>query len=191
FKLGLGLVAVIVLILVLQRLARRFSSGLPRRGEPIQLLAQRPLGPRLSVAVVEVMDRTLLVGISPHGISRVADLTAARARQGARRSALEEQTVPEPALPLGVSSGWKERVVRGLAAMLSRKGRSVSSGPAVAPTPHGMAAIAVAPDAAPPAPSSTEPPAGFEAEFRRRLSEIQARYPQLADLETKSARGTR
>lgn len=237
-KLALGLGAVIVLILVLQRMARRFGGGLPRRGDPIQLLAQRPLGPRLSLAVVEVMDRTLLVGVSPHGVEKVADLTRARARQRAARFAFEEQRSP-----LGQrfeELSWKDRLTRSFAHLLaggkftadpsravrlpgepsradqmrveSSHAERMRDEPAPAiqmrdelspamqmrdePSPAERMRVEPAPamqmrdETAPAiqmrdsgvAPRTSE----FEAELRRRLDEIQSRYPQVSEIDVRA-----
>jgi flagellar biosynthetic protein FliO len=189
-KLALGLGAVIVLILVLQRFARRFGGGLPRRGDPIQLLAQRPLGPRLSLAVVEVMDRTFLVGVSPHGIEKVADLTSARARQNAARAlALEAHDLERrhAAQTAGdgearaddlAGLGWKERLVRSFARVLS------GGHPPANPRGRGRSAIDLS------APERSER-AGFEVEFRQRLEELQARYPHVSEIDAQPRRGAR
>jgi flagellar protein FliO/FliZ len=204
-KLALGLIAVIVLILLLQRIARRFGGGLPRRGDPIQLLAQKPLGPRLSLAVVEVMDRTLLVGVSPHGVQRVADLTASRARQRARDvSAFPGLPRPGELRSAGSpGASWKDRVVSWLARLLSGERRAPAessldgSGAASAPPGpasgfSGVASGSLVAQAKALAAAGAAAPAesGFETEFRRRLEEIQARYPQIAELETKPIGGT-
>ncbi len=74
-QLGLALSVILVLILVLQRLARRFGGGLSPYGSgTIEILAQRSLGNRLSLTVVQVMDQTLLLGLSPQGIERLSTL---------------------------------------------------------------------------------------------------------------------
>ena len=247
-KLALGLGAVIVLILVLQRFARRFGGGLPRRGDPIQLLAQRPLGPRLSLAVVEVMDRTFLVGVSPHGIAKVADLTSARTRQAKRAwsAQADERSAGHAAQTAAfgpasadrfAGTGWKGRLVRSFARVLSG-GNLPASGAftgttstpeyadAVGPTPaHPASLQAASPlswttdrpqdpmqdtrtrdaamqdamlqdattqyaaiqDAMPQEPS-TSAEAAFEIEFRRRLEEIQSRYPQVSELDAQARR---
>lgn len=206
-KLVLGLGAVIVLILLLQRIARRFGGGLPRRGDPIQLLAQRPLGPRLSLAVVEVMDRTFLVGVSPHGVERVADLTAARARQRAAHSLLEEERNQNFRTEVLEGLSWKERLVRSFARVLSggkmpaaANGVLESSDPLSAATHvRNRARSSTRTQTPPPSGRGGEEQAaftdsddrsretGFEDEFRRRLGEIQARYPQISEIETPPA----
>jgi flagellar biosynthetic protein FliO len=247
-KLALGLGAVIVLILVLQRMARRFGGGLPRRGDPIQLLAQRPLGPRLSLAVVEVMDRTFLVGVSPHGIEKVADLTKARERQRAARFVFEEQRTSLAERFEELS--WKDRLTRSFAHVLSggkfgaapSRAEQECVGPSCAerirvepsgaqqmweePSPamqmrneppratrmreEPSPAAQMLEEALPPQRMREEPspaeqmreepsPARqmrnsgiasrtseFEAELRRRLDEIQARYPQVSEIDVRA-----
>jgi len=78
-KLALALGGVLGLILLLQRASRRWGGafGAGRSGERIQIVAQRTLGPRLSLALVEVQGRTLLLGVSPQGIRHLADLDPA------------------------------------------------------------------------------------------------------------------
>jgi flagellar protein FliO/FliZ len=98
-KLGLSLAAVVGLILLLQRLARRWGGSLGRgaSSEKIQILSTRALGPRTSLAVVQVMGRTLLVGISPQGIRPVADLGDAPA--ASRQEEPAAARVPAAARP--------------------------------------------------------------------------------------------
>ena len=77
FKLALALALVLGLIFVLQRVARRWGASFAPgggRNERIRILSRLAVGPRLSLAVIQVLDRTLLVGISPQGIRRVAEL---------------------------------------------------------------------------------------------------------------------
>lgn len=75
-KLALALGAVIGLILLLQRASRRWGKvfGAGAGAEKIRLVSQRSLGPRTSLALVQVMNRSLLLGVSPQGVRTVADL---------------------------------------------------------------------------------------------------------------------
>jgi flagellar biogenesis protein FliO len=74
-KLVLSLAGVVGLILLLQRLAHRYGRAFGASGtEKIRILGQRPVGPRMSLALVQVLERTILIGISPQGIRAVADL---------------------------------------------------------------------------------------------------------------------
>jgi len=73
---GLALLVVVLLILVLQRVAKRFGSSWKRgqNADDIQVLSERSMGQKLSLAIVEVMDQRWLVSVSPQGIQRVADI---------------------------------------------------------------------------------------------------------------------
>ena len=75
-KLALALAAVVGVILLLQWASRRWGGalGVGRGAEKIRIVGQRTLGPRISLALVEVMDRTFLLGVSPQGIRHLADL---------------------------------------------------------------------------------------------------------------------
>lgn len=76
-RLIVALVAVLGLILLLQRVARRYGHGFTAASAaPIELLTQRSMGTRISLAVIRVMGKTLLVSVSPQGVQRVAELTA-------------------------------------------------------------------------------------------------------------------
>ncbi len=213
-KLLISLVVVIGLILVLQRFARRWGGAFTggARADQIRLLSQRAVGPRLSLAVVEVMGRTLLVGISPQGIRPVADL-------GRPESPLmpdPADTAGPPAYDLGPGSSRETSGSRGLLASLIRRpsGRRLqrsaapetpsttppptrSQGPEAPEEPQAAPPLnplfSDAPPATPPTTSPSaqnpqtpeEPPAekAFEGELTRRLASLRKRYPSLADLE--------
>jgi flagellar biosynthetic protein FliO len=75
-KVLLALVLVLVVILGLQRLARRWGRTLGggSGSDGIRILSTRTLAPRLSLTLVQVRDRCLLLGVSPQGVHAVADL---------------------------------------------------------------------------------------------------------------------
>ncbi|MEZ4649004.1 MAG: flagellar biosynthetic protein FliO [Candidatus Eisenbacteria bacterium] len=75
-QMGGAVLAVVALILVLQKLAKRYRPGLGGRGKDvgIDVLSQRALGNRLSLLVVEAQGQTFLLGTSPQGISTLAEL---------------------------------------------------------------------------------------------------------------------
>jgi flagellar protein FliO/FliZ len=75
-KLALALGLILGLILLLQRASRRWGGAFGAGGgaDKIRLVGQRTLGPRISLALVQVMDRTFLLGVSPQGIRHLADL---------------------------------------------------------------------------------------------------------------------
>lgn len=103
-KLALSLAAVVVLILVLQRVARRYGGALGggAGSDRIRVISQRAVGPKLSLVLVQVMDRTLLVGVSPQGIRQVADFGAA-GPQGAPAAATAPPA-PTVAPPLATAA---------------------------------------------------------------------------------------
>lgn len=97
-RLGLALALVLGMILALQWAARRFGQG-ARGTDGIRVVSQRSLGPKLSLAVIEVGGRTLLIGLSPNGVAPVADLTSS-SLGGALLpgAALAPASVPSPAM---------------------------------------------------------------------------------------------
>lgn len=96
-RLGLALAVVLGVILALQWAARRFGQG-ARGGDGIRVVSQRSLGPKLSLAVIEVGGRTLLVGLSPNGVAPVADLTPSSLGASSPASALPPASVPPVAI---------------------------------------------------------------------------------------------
>jgi flagellar protein FliO/FliZ len=53
---------------------RRWKGSIGRHGGPMKLLHVIALGPRERLALVKVADRYLVVGVTPSGISKVAEL---------------------------------------------------------------------------------------------------------------------
>lgn len=96
-RLGLALALVLGMILALQWAARRFGQG-ARGSDGIRVVSQRSLGPKLSLAVIEVGGRTLLVGLSPNGVAPVADLTSSPVGGAAPGAALAPPSAPSPAM---------------------------------------------------------------------------------------------
>ena len=204
-KLVLSLGLVVGLILVLQKAARKWGHTLGAAGGPeaIRLLSQRSVGPRLSLAVVEVRGRTLLVGISPQGIHAVADLDTASVSGAA--PPLTEQASPgsgsagsfDPGLPLGgrgfalaapgagVAAAERSAAaapsVRGLLQRWGLRSRGAASFAPVPGRPSGPPRGGTAGGSAPHRGSA--PPAVFEDELLARLASLRDRYPSLADLE--------
>ena len=149
-KLVLSLGLVVGLILGLQKAARKWGHALGAGGGPeaIRLLSQRSVGPRLSLAVVEVRGRTLLVGISPQGIHAVADLDApssagvvSRAQDQAERGFItttSSGSIPHP-LDHGLASS--QSAARPAVGAASRAGMVVAAAAeATAVGPHPVAA---------------------------------------------------
>jgi flagellar biogenesis protein FliO len=210
-KLALSLGLVVGLILLLQKAARKWGHAMGAGGgtEAIRLLSQRSVGPRLSLAVVEVRGRTLLVGISPQGIQAVADLDASSSPGAASRIRVREEDRVEPK-PAPESSYTP---VFQLAERDSDP--AADAGPRAVPDAHssgagtkrpfwerwgfhrqGAAAFAAVPvrSTGPGAPRlrrGSAPPAVFEDELLARLASLRERYPSLADLESDAAEAWR
>jgi flagellar biosynthetic protein FliO len=98
-KLALALAGVLGLILLLQRASRRWGGafGAGRGADSIRLVGQRTLGPRISLALVEVMDRTLLLGVSSQGVRHLADLGPAAPSAAPPAAPPPALAPPEPA----------------------------------------------------------------------------------------------
>lgn len=158
-KLVLALLVVLALILVLQRMARRWGRNLGGSGavDDIRVLAQRALGPRTTLMVVEVLGQRFLIGMSPQGVHRVAELgevdlyeTAAAAAPGTpvTRPAPE---VPRDEAAIGFAAQLRERLqsLRSLGApqaadAVMEPGRHADGGPAAeTPAPRGSRNVRV------------------------------------------------
>ncbi len=195
-QLGLALVAVLALIFLLQRVARRYGAGFAGGGdERIEILTQRAIGPRASLAVVRVMGRTLLVGISPQGISPVSDLgsatmpelkesSRARKKSSAAKSMI---AVARPEAPVAPRPSFLEALRLSFARTF--KGERNVSAPSTPKPAATLAAVASLPE--PPvkamrAPASiAQPPlAPFEDELEARIQSLKERYPALWEVES-------
>jgi len=76
FKALGALLLVLALIFLIAWLARRYLHLLPQnlaRGNQIQVLSARPLGPKRSVHLLQVEGHRLLVGSSDSGVSLLKD----------------------------------------------------------------------------------------------------------------------
>ncbi|MDH4100585.1 MAG: flagellar biosynthetic protein FliO [Nitrospirota bacterium] len=71
--LALVLAALLFTLYMLKRFMDRGSGG-GDKGAPIRIITSKFLGPKKSIAVVEVYGRYLVVGITPGGINLLADL---------------------------------------------------------------------------------------------------------------------
>jgi flagellar protein FliO/FliZ len=67
-----SLVVVVALAVLAARFARR--AGVRSGGAGLQVVERTGLTREASVAVVEVADRTLVVGVAPHGVTLLAEL---------------------------------------------------------------------------------------------------------------------
>lgn len=71
-RVGGSLIAVLILVVLVARLARRASHRGPGAG--LALLERTGLGKDAAVAVVTVAGRALVVGITPHTVTMLAEL---------------------------------------------------------------------------------------------------------------------
>jgi flagellar protein FliO/FliZ len=79
----LALLLVLGLILALAWAARRFLPFLPQsmhKGDQIQVLSVRALGPRRSLHLVQVEGERFLIGSTDNGVQLIKDLGAATDR---------------------------------------------------------------------------------------------------------------
>lgn len=168
FKLVLALALVLGLILLLQKAARRWGGSFQGGAGPdvIRIISSRSVGPRMSLALVQVMNRNLLVGISPQGIRHVADLgdaegfsTAAPITAAQRRSAPAEGGI------------WGR-----LTGMLSRDRIAAGAAPRQTAVAHRSGQG--------PTGGSADSSAGFEGELSRRLNELRRSYATLSEMES-------
>jgi len=173
-QLGLALAAVLGLIFVLQRVARRYGAGFARGGsDRIEIVSQRAIAPRVSLAVVRVMGRTLLVGISPHGVSAVSTLDEP-SDSALNRSEGAPSLVAAPSLPM------------------PRSAQQPSTPPlATLPMqPKPIRAASIVRDLERrEEPRVQAPTLGFEDELRTRLRSLKTRYPSLREVETGAMEG--
>ncbi|MDD5758829.1 MAG: flagellar biosynthetic protein FliO [Desulfobulbaceae bacterium] len=84
-----SLLVVVGLILVLLYCIKRagFGSGRGRVGSAIAVLESRMVAPKKYIAIVEIADKCLAVGITDHGINLLADLGPEVKESLARQSA--------------------------------------------------------------------------------------------------------
>ena len=196
-QLGLALVAVLGLIFLLQRVARRYGAGFAGGGdERIEILTQRAIGPRASLAVVRVMGRTLLVGISPQGISPVSDLGSAtmpEPRESSSRTrkkgiaAKSKSAVARSEAPVATRPSFLEALRLSFARTFkSERNVSAPSTPKPASTLAAVESLPEPPVKATRAPASiAHPPlAPFEDELEARIQSLKDRYPALWEVES-------
>ena len=94
-RVSAGLVLVLGLCLLVYAAWRRLPSpgrGMLGRGVAIRVVATRYVGSRTTLSVIEVEGRRFLVGVSPQGVRRLADLGRSRTadRGGGFARRLEE-----------------------------------------------------------------------------------------------------
>lgn len=74
FSVLFGLIAVIAMIVGLAWMARRFGMMHPRDNALIQVVGSASLGTRERVAIVQVQDSWIVVGVSSAGVTSLATL---------------------------------------------------------------------------------------------------------------------
>ena len=99
-----SLVVVVALAVLAARFARR--AGVRGGGAGLQVIERAGLTREASVAVVEVAGRGLVVGVTPHGVTLLAELEpgtleAQRAVQAEAAPAPEPGRTRTPSLPTG------------------------------------------------------------------------------------------
>jgi flagellar protein FliO/FliZ len=74
FSVLFGLIAVIAMIVGLAWMARRVGVARPQDNALIQVIGAASLGSRERVAVVQIQDSWIVVGVSPAGVTPLATL---------------------------------------------------------------------------------------------------------------------
>jgi flagellar biosynthetic protein FliO len=99
--LALGLVlGIFAAVLYLYRRATR-SGAAPRRQQRIEILAQRSLGTRTSLALVQVAGETLLIGVTPQQITALGPVSLETDAEAMRALVM----APEPQREFETSAG--------------------------------------------------------------------------------------
>lgn len=121
--LGLALIlTILAAVLFLYRKATRGSAGL-RRNAAIDVLTQRSLGNRTGLSVVRVAGETLLLGVTQHQVSMLANLTHRapnRTEDAAAVDALLQEVSQTPEPFERTLAGEVSRVRQGLWTSLKR-----------------------------------------------------------------------
>lgn len=95
FDLAAKTLLVLGLLYLTLRVLRRMQGGSQPHGDGIAVLESRAIAPKTSVLVVSVRGRELVLGLSPAGLTTLADLAP---RQFARSDVHRPDDVPEPGL---------------------------------------------------------------------------------------------
>lgn len=93
-KISLSLALIVLLILVLAFLARRFGLSTTQQPVPMRIIQRLRLGPRTQVMVIEINDKRLVVGATPHHLSLLDQHPVP-----ADEPAVQEKTATPPAPP--------------------------------------------------------------------------------------------
>lgn len=117
----------IAAFIVVRVLGRFLATGRVRGAHLLDVVARVPLEPRRSLYVVEVANKTLLVGTSEMGLSVLSELDAAEVRA---------RVVERPTFAELVKQAWSRR--RGLRSEATREPRSESSRPPPARTDSNL-----------------------------------------------------
>ena len=165
-KLGLAMIIVLAIIVVMQRVARRWGRNLGGvgGGDDIRVLAQRALGPRVTLMVVETLGQRFLIGMSPQGVHRVAELGEA--------DLFENEPIPAPRALQGADMG----LISGPTHLGPATGPTArpTTGPTSGPT-TGLASGATSSRmTGATAVSRDEASIGFTAQLRERLQSLRS-----------------
>lgn len=68
-KISLSLAVIVLLIFLLAFLAKRFGLSSPQQSIPMRVIQRLRLGPRTQLMVIEVNEKRLVVGATPHHVS--------------------------------------------------------------------------------------------------------------------------
>lgn len=141
-RLLVSLGAVLTLVVWIARYAAKRGLGgarTPRGGVAVDVLSRRSLGRTSSVQVVQVGRRTMVLGVTEHGVSVLGELGE------------EDLLVPEPAVPQRqVEVPGRHAFEQLLAAHAQAAGGPIPvapvAAPAVLPRAHGVASRIPVPD---------------------------------------------
>jgi len=76
-QMGMGLLVIVGLILLLAWVYRRLQPGVAGQINAMNVLAAIPLGHRERLVMVKVLDRVLILGVTPQQINKLHELPLA------------------------------------------------------------------------------------------------------------------
>lgn len=89
-KMSWALAVVVGLILILYALARKKMGYTNAPTNGIKVLEMRPLMPKNTLALIEVQEKQILIGISPNGIQLLTELSSEPTPQKSFKDVLQE-----------------------------------------------------------------------------------------------------
>lgn len=120
-----SLLAVVALTLIAARLARRAGLRTPSRG--VRVMERVPLTREATLAVVRVVDRAVVLGVTPHGVIVVTEIPPTETDQLYPTAGPEPDGVTVHRLPRG-AGGALARLDPGEASGRGRPGRTEPGG---------------------------------------------------------------